>query len=103
MSMSETSGSVETPPLWPWSVADGWFEALDGECLQVGDEQWSARVLGIHQDGADLWIQLGDARRSGRSVLLCIGPFATARDVRNALRVTARRSRARVIHVARAA
>jgi hypothetical protein len=46
---------------------DEWFEALDQRSVDFWGEHSIVQILGIHEDGANLWIQIErvDVRRSG--------------------------------------
>jgi hypothetical protein len=46
---------------------DWWFEALDQRSVDFRGEHSIVQILGIHEDGANLWIQIErvDVRRSG--------------------------------------
>jgi hypothetical protein len=54
--------------------AQWWFTALDQRPLSVGAERWSAQVVGIHPDGADVWIQLHAVRDPLRDVTVRVRP-----------------------------
>jgi hypothetical protein len=66
---------------------DDWFATLDERLVAIGDETCITRVLGIHPDGAYLWIQLAyekDDRE--RNVVLRVNGRTTTSDVLVALR-----------------
>ena len=46
---------------------DWWFEALDQRSVDFRGKPSIVQILGIHEDGANLWIQIErvDVRRSG--------------------------------------
>jgi hypothetical protein len=67
-------------------TADHWFEALDSRCIDGRGEHWFVRVLGIHADGADLWIQVAAAGHPDECLVLHITPSVTLDDVLRTLR-----------------
>ena len=67
--------------------ADDWFAALDERLVAIGDETCITRVLGIHPDGAYLWIQLACHRNdTEHNVVLRVNGRTTTTDVLAALR-----------------
>ena len=52
-----------------WYTADWWFQALDQRSVAVGAQRWTMQVVGIHRDGANLWIQLESMDSVCRMVL----------------------------------
>ena len=67
--------------------ADDWFAALDERLVAIGDETCITRVLGIHPDGAYLWIQLACHRNDAdHNVVLRVNGRTTTADVLAALR-----------------
>lgn len=40
------------------SSSDRWFAALDQRLIDTGAERWRARVVGIHEEDGELWIQI---------------------------------------------
>ncbi len=61
--------------------ADAWFAALDGRLLAIGPDTCIVRVMGIHAEGAYLWIQLACSDRPERSVVLQVSATHTTTDV----------------------
>lgn len=53
---------------------DAWFDILDQRRFQVGRQQLTAQVAGIHVVGANTWIQLEFAEDQRRSLLLQLPP-----------------------------
>lgn len=42
---------------WP-DAGHWWLRALDRRRVRVGDERWQVRVVGIHVETVNLWIQM---------------------------------------------
>ena len=61
--------------------ADAWFAALDGRLLVIGPNTCIVRVMGIHAEGANLWIQLECSDQPERSVVLQVSATHTTEDV----------------------
>ena len=76
-------------------AAQWWFTALDQRPLSVGAERWSAQVVGIHPDGADVWIQLHAVRDPLRDVTVRVRPGMSVDPVLAAIETMIRDSAAR--------
>jgi hypothetical protein len=59
----------DTPAAYS-GMAHWWFTALDQRAVLVGAERWLTRVMGIHVDGFDLWIQIEAAAQQIRSFVI---------------------------------
>jgi hypothetical protein len=75
--------------------AQWWFTALDQRPLSVGAERWSAQVVGIHPDGADVWIQLHAVRDPLRDVTVRVQPGMSVDHVLAAIEAVIRDSAVR--------
>lgn len=49
---------------------DFWFAALDGQRIDSGDGTWIIEVVGIHVDGADLWVQIAPHGHESSALVL---------------------------------
>ena len=65
--------------------ADAWFVALDGRAIWVGTETCIARVMGIHEVGSTLWIQLSLFDDSLPGVVLQVDASHTLHDALDSL------------------
>jgi hypothetical protein len=65
--------------------ADAWFVALDGRAIWVGTETCIARVMGIHEVGSTLWIQLSLFDDSLPGVVLQVDATHTLHDALDSL------------------
>ncbi len=65
--------------------ADAWFMALDGRAVWVGTETCIARVMGIHEMGSTLWIQLALFDDSLPGVVLQVDASHTLHDALDSL------------------
>ena len=65
----------------PRAEAHQWFSLLDQRLMSVGTERWLTQVLGIHQDGPDVWIQLQPLREQLRDFTIRIRPGASVDEV----------------------
>ncbi len=78
----------------PWSLtvpeglttSDRWFAALDQRMIHVGAERWRAHVLGIHEEGGELWIQIVQAHDTTRSIVIHCWHMQGVEEVIAALR-----------------
>ena len=53
------------------TVEDRWFAGLDNRLIQVGTQRRLIRILGIHRDGRDVWIQLTTLDEGRGFVIRC--------------------------------
>lgn len=65
----------------PGAEAHQWFSVLDQRLLSVGTERWLTQVLGIHQDGSDIWIQLQPLREQLRDFTIRVRPGTSVEEV----------------------
>jgi hypothetical protein len=65
--------------------AQWWFTALDHRWFGVGAERWLTQVVGIHEDGGDIWIQLQSLGEQLRDFTIRIIPGMTVADVVGAI------------------
>jgi len=63
------------------TLADRWFETLDQRQIDVGARRWTARVTGIHLDGAEAWIQIAAGRAQKKSLVLHLSGWTTIDQV----------------------
>lgn len=83
------------------SLADLWFDLLDGRQVMNGQKPTKLLVQGIHMDGESVWIQVARTEQPASRLLLHVGPHATVHDVLTALRETpSGRDRIEVSHAA---
>ena len=63
---------TETRPSSParLTLQDRWFAALDNRLIQVGTKRRRLRILGIHRDGREVWIQLTPLDESDRDFVI---------------------------------
>ncbi|NOT25186.1 MAG: hypothetical protein HOP16_03690 [Acidobacteria bacterium] len=62
------------------SLADRWFETLDHRQIDVGSRRWTARVVGIHTEGNEAWIQIATGRED-RNLVLHLSGWTTIDQV----------------------
>ena len=67
------------------SLADRWFQTLDHRQIDVGTHRWTARVVGIHTEGNEAWIQLATGRQD-RNLVLHLSSWTTIDQVVAAIR-----------------
>ena len=65
----------------PAIPTEHWFTALDQRLLSVDAERWLTQVVGIHQDGSDIWIQLQPLREQLRDFTVRVRPGMSIDDV----------------------
>jgi hypothetical protein len=65
--------------------------ALDLQTVGTGADRWTVHVLGVHSDGATLWIQIATGLDADDSVTLKLSSRATTRHALAALAVLPRR------------
>jgi hypothetical protein len=58
-----------------------WIKALDGQRVKTGQQRWTLRLLGVHADGDEVWIQAARSHEPRSSLLIHIRPHATVEDV----------------------
>ena len=62
------------------TAADWWFAGLDQRTFTVYNGRWTARVLGVHLEGFDTWIQLEFAEEPASFLLLHLTGWAGLHD-----------------------
>jgi hypothetical protein len=67
------------------STAHRWFTMLDQRAVSVGAERWRTQVVGIHEDGSDVWIQLQPLREQLRDLTIRVRPEMSVEDVLSAI------------------
>jgi hypothetical protein len=67
------------------SAAQQWFTMLDQRPVSVGAERWRTQVVGIHEDGSDVWIQLQPLREQLRDLTIRVRPGMSIEDVVTAI------------------
>lgn len=67
------------------STAHQWFTMLDQRPVSVGSERWRTQVVGIHEDGSDVWIQLQPLREQLRDLTIRVRPGMSVQDVVDAI------------------
>lgn len=70
------------------TTCDYWFAALDQQVIQ-GPAPWRLDVIGIHQDGGELWIQVAFPGDENCSVVIHCWDLQPVDDVMAAIRATA--------------
>jgi hypothetical protein len=75
------AGSADRVAARPGTVADAWFQALDGRIVRIGASTCMTQVMGIHGEGSELWIQMACADNPELSLVLHIGPATRIEDV----------------------
>jgi hypothetical protein len=65
----------------PVNPTHQWFTALDQRLLSIDAERWLTQVVGIHQDGSDIWIQLQPLREQVRDFTVRVRPGMSVDDV----------------------
>lgn len=63
------------------SLADRWFQMLDQRQIDVGNRRRTARVIGIHTEGNEVWIQLATGRGQDRNLVLHLSSWTTVDQV----------------------
>lgn len=76
---------VPDGPVEEYSELDRWFEAIDHQRIGSGHSSWTAEVVGIHADGADLWVQVSPREWPGSTVVLRVAQHSSADGVTAAL------------------
>ena len=66
-------------------TAHQWFTTLDQRPVSVGTERWRTQVVGIHEDGSDVWIQLQPLREQLRDLTIRVRPGMSVEDVVTAI------------------
>lgn len=61
--------------------AHWWFSALDQRWFSVGADRWLTQVVGIHEDGGDIWIQLQTLGEQLRDFTIRVLPGMSLPDV----------------------
>jgi len=61
--------------------AQWWFSALDQRVLSIDAERWLTQVVGVHLDGADVWIQVQPLREQLRDLTIRVSPGMGVDDV----------------------
>ena len=86
-------------------TADGdaqrWFAALDQRLLSIDAERWLTQVVGVHVDGADVWIQIQPLREQLRDLTVRVSPGMSVDDVVRSVETMIREAR-RAVEVMRA-
>jgi hypothetical protein len=67
------------------SRLDGLLVALDDQRIGEGPGSWRVEVLGVHESGGDLWVQIARNGAVNDTLVLHLLPWATARDALIAL------------------
>jgi len=68
------------------NLADRWFRTLDQRQIDVGTRRWTARVMGIHLDGQEAWIQIATGRTQEKTLVLHLSGWTTMDQVVAAMR-----------------
>lgn len=67
-------------------LAARWFDALDRRQIHVGRRRWAVRVLGIHLDGGQAWIQMAAGPAQKMSLVLHVSGWTTIDQALAAMR-----------------
>jgi len=65
----------------PDGAARWWFAALDQRWFSSGAERWLTQVVGIHEAGDDIWIQLETLGEQLHGVTVRVLPGMSLADV----------------------
>jgi hypothetical protein len=76
---SQVPGSDQT------GRTDQFVSGLDQAYVRHGRETWWIRVLGVHDDGCDLWVQIARTKNPVDDLTLRVSPGATAQDALDAV------------------
>jgi hypothetical protein len=84
---SSANGVTEGPAIneASQSQAHEWFTVLDQRPVSVGAERWRTQVVGIHEDGPDVWIQLQPLREQLRDLTIRVRPGMSVDEVVTAI------------------
>jgi len=63
------------------NLADRWFQTLDHRQIDIGTRRWTARVMGIHLDGQEAWIQIATGRAQEKNLVLHLSGWTTMDQV----------------------
>ena len=63
------------------NLADRWFQTLDHRQIDIGARRWTARVMGIHLDGHEAWIQIATGRAQEKNLVLHLSGWTTMDQV----------------------
>jgi hypothetical protein len=69
------------------NLADRWFQTLDHRQIDVGTRRWTARVMGIHLDGQEAWIQIAAGRAQDKNLVLHLSGWTTIDQVDAAMKM----------------
>lgn len=78
--MEQVRPSVEET-CYSQNLADRWFQTLDQRRIDVGKRRCTARVMGIHLDGMEAWIQIAAGRAQERNLVLHLSGWTTIDQV----------------------
>jgi hypothetical protein len=67
-------------------LATWWFRVLDNRQIDIGPRRVTARVVGIHSDGREAWIQIASKRVPGHGLVLHLSEWTTLEQVTSAMR-----------------
>ena len=68
------------------ALAERWLKLLDHRQIDVGPRRVIARVVGIHSDGHELWIQISSSRVPGYGLVLHLSHWTTVEQVTAAMK-----------------
>jgi hypothetical protein len=69
----------------PGGAARWWFAALDQRWFATGADRWLTQVVGIHEAGEDIWIQLETLGDQLRGVTVRVQPRMSLAEVVEAI------------------
>jgi hypothetical protein len=72
--------------------SDYWFAALDQYLIGTGADRWRAHVLGIHEKGDELWIQIAAEGRPDCDLVIHCWRWQLVEDVLRGLQRADRNS-----------
>jgi hypothetical protein len=67
-------------------LAEWWFRVLDNRQIDIGPRRVTARVVGIHSDGREAWIQISASRVPGHGLVLHLSEWTTLEQVTTAMK-----------------
>jgi hypothetical protein len=65
--------------------AHWWFSALDQRWFAIAGDRWLTQVVGVHEDGGDVWIQMQTLGEKLRDFTICVRHGMSMPDVVRAI------------------
>ena len=83
--MDQVRPSINEPSC-SQNLADRWFQTLDQRRIDVGKRRWTARVMGIHLEGKEAWIQIAAGPAQEKNLVLHLSGWTTIDQVMAAMK-----------------